>query len=378
MQKLLSPAKLGPFSLRNPVVSLPFFTAYAAADGLVTPQLLSHYTRIAASGVGLVIVEASAIRDKNISPFTIRAFEPEHLAGLKRLADAIHGQGAKAVLQICHTGRFAGRPGCLAPSPVPAFGVPELMPKEMTQRDMKAVAAAFAESAAIVRQAGFDGVELHGGTGYLLASFTSPYTNRRSDEYGGSVENRARFPLQVCRAVREVVGEYPVGYRFMAREYIEGGLGLEEGVTIAALIAEATTPAYLSVTAGMHECFAKLAESKQKAPEGFMLPEAEAVKKALPEVPVIAAGMLQNGDVCGKALQSGVADGVGLGRVLFADMNWLRKVAGTMKEEIRPCVQCNNCVRQIGKGSPAFCSRWSKEEKREFLKDVPPERAPQK
>lgn len=374
MQQLFAPCALGPFSLRNPVVSLPFYTAYADADGRVTPQLISHYRRIAASGVGLVVAEASAVRDPVPSPHAIHAFDEANIPGLRALAKAIQAEGATAVLQICHTGRYCGTPGGLAPSPVPAFGVPELTPRAMDEADMERVAAAFAESADIVRQAGFDGVELHGGTGYLLASFTSPRTNLRADEYGGAVENRARFITHVCRAVRDKAGDYPVGYRFMAREYMPGGLSLEEGVDIAAIIARELAPAYLSVTAGSHECFAWLAEQKLKAGEGFMLAEAEAVRKAVPTVPVIAAGLLQSREICANALATGQTDAIGLGRVLFADFDWLSKTSGKKTGPARACVQCNTCIRQIRAGRPAFCSRWTKEEKQEYLRDVEPGR----
>lgn len=374
MQQLFAPCVLGPFALRNPVVSLPFYTAYADAEGRVTPQLISHYRRIAASGVGLVVAEASAVRDPIPSPYTIHAFDKTNLPGLRALAKTIQSEGATAVLQICHTGRYCGTPGGLAPSPVPAFGVPELTPRAMDDADMKRVAAAFAESADIVRQAGFDGVELHGGTGYLLASFTSPRTNLRLDECGGTIENRARFITRVCRAVRDKVGDYPVGYRFMAREYIPGGLGLEEGACLAAIIARELAPAYLSVTAGSHECFAWLAEQKLKAGEGFMLAEAEAIRKAVPTVPVIAAGLLQSREVCANALATGQTDAIGLGRVLFADFDWLNKTSGKKAGPARACVQCNTCIRQIRAGRPAFCSRWTKEEKQEYLRDVEPGR----
>ena len=374
MQQLFAPCVLGPFSLRNYLVSLPFYTAYADADGRVTPQLISHYRRIAASGVGLVVAEASAVRDPIPLPHTIHAFDEANLPGLRALAKAIQAEGAVAVLQICHTGRYCKMPGGLAPSPVPAFGVPELTPRAMNEADMERVTGAFAESADIVRRAGFDGVELHGGTGYLLASFTSPRTNLRSDEYGGTVENRARFITRVCRAVRDKVGDYPVGYRFMAREYIPGGLSLEEGAGVAAIIARELAPAYFSVTAGSHECFAWLAEQKLKTGEGFMLAEAGAIRKTVPTVPVIAAGLLQSREICASALATGQADAIGLGRVLFADFDWLNKTSGKKAGPARACVQCNTCIRQISASRPAFCSRWTKEEKQAYLRDVEPGR----
>lgn len=320
-----------------------------------------------------MVVEAALIRHC-AAPYSISAFAPEHVPGLHKLVQVIHGEGAKAVLQICHPGRFARTSPGLAPSPVPPFGMSDLTPKALDVEEMQGIADDFAESAAVAEEAGFDGVELHGATGYLLASFISPHTNRRTDEYGGSLENRLRFPLTVCRKVRQKVGNFPVGYRFMAREYIEGGLDLQEGAAGAAILAKELHPAYLSVTAGQYECFALLAQSKQKAPEGFMLQEARAVKEAAPDVPVIAAGHLQSRAICEQALSEGCADAVGLGRPLLADPDWLRKVSGEIQDKIRNCVQCNTCQKQATANSPVFCARWSKEEKAERFEGIPAER----
>lgn len=373
MRSLLSPCSLGPVALRNPVVFLPFYTAYADAAGLVTETLFQHYKRVASSGIGLVVVEASRLRH-SASPFALSAFGEEHLPGLRLLADGIRAQGAATSLQICHPGRFSFAPGAIAPSAVAPFGNPALLPRAMTEQDMEEICADFAEAADIARQAGFDGVELHGGTGYLLASCLSPLTNQRTDDYGGSLENRLRFPLRVCAAVRERVGDYPVAYRFMAKEYVEGGLSLEEGAAAAALLARELQPWYLSVTAGTYECFALLAQDKDSTPAGYMLDSARAVKEAVPGVPVIAAGHLQTEEICGQALDRGVADAIGLGRVLFADNDWLRKISGEVAEPVRACVQCNTCQTLVSEGRPVFCSRWTREERTARLQGLPEER----
>ena len=373
MSKLFSPCCLGPLSLRNAFIFLPFFTSYADENGLVTTAQIRYYRRMAASGVGLVVVEASGLRN-SASRHVIHAFDANHQHGLKKLAEAIQAEGAKAVLQICHPGRFAFVPGCLAPSAVPPFGNNDLMPKAMTEKDMELVISDFAESANIAMQAGFDGVELHGATGYLLASFLSPQTNRRTDQYGGSLENRVRFPLQVLDAIREKVGNYPIGYRFMAREYREGGLSLQEGADAAKLLSTAHNLAYLSVSAGTHECFALLAQQKEKVQEGFMLPEAQAVKTAVSNVAVIGAGHMQCKEICERALNDGLSDAIGLGRVLYADDDWLRKISGKMTEPIQNCVLCGTCVKQVQAGKLVFCNRWSKEKKAEILQGLSMER----
>lgn len=164
----------------------------------------------------------------------------------------------------------------------------------------------------------------------------------------------------------------------MSREYVLGGLAIEEGAAAAKLLAKALNPAYISVTAGMYECCALLAQNKQRVPVGFMLQEAGTVKKAVPGVPVIAAGHLQTREICQQALSEGLADVVGLGRVLFADPERLRKISGEQSEPIRACVLCDNCQRQVSTGSPVFCSRWSKEEKTGHLRGIPPERLKKK
>lgn len=370
VQPLYSPRQFGPLRLRNPFVFLPFATGYSDKKGLATPLMIRHYKRFAASGVGLVVVEAAFIRHA-AKPYVFQAFDETHLPGLKNIVDAIHEEGALASLQICHPGRFSFAPGGHAPSAVAPFGNEALTPKPLTEDEIQTIIADFAESADIARRAGFDVVELHGATGYLLSSFTSPLTNLRTDTYGGSLENRMRFPLEVCRAVRDKVGDFPVAYRIMSKEYLIGGLSLEEGVETAACIAEILDPPYISVTAGMYECWAMLAESKQKAPAGYMLDEAAAVKSRLPHVPVIAAGQLYTPEICEQALTEIGIDGIGLARPLFADIDLVRKLRGKNSSPVRVCKQCNACQNFLRSGKPVACSRWTKEERATWLEGLP-------
>ena len=367
MQLLLSPYQLGAITLANRVVFLPFYTAYAESDGLVNQQILDHYSRMAASGAGLTIVEASAIGLGCGPNNAIRAYGEDALPGLTHLASCIRENGSKAILQLVHTGRYSCPSSACGPSPVDAFGV---TPRELTAADIAQVTSMFVAAARLAQQAGFDGVELHGAQGYLLASFISSRTNKRLDTYGGSLENRMRFPLEVASAVREAVGNFPIGYRFFSREYLPGGLGLEESTIFAQKLAETLSPAYLSVAAGTYECFASQTDKTARPEEGFMIAEATAVKKAVPQVPIIAAGHLQTPRRGEELLQQHGADLIGLARVLFTDPEWIRKAANRQEESIRACVQCNNCVMQISKGKQAFCARWSKKEKATFLKNA--------
>ncbi len=349
------------------------YLAYPDPDHQVNALVLDYYAEMADSGVGMVVVENTTVEPRGLgNPRTLLAAD-EHrddrfVPGLARLASAIQGGGAKAVLQIHHAGRYAKRPDRVAPSAVPTWGA---VPKSMDQADIETTISAFAAGAVRARQAGFDAVELHGGTGYLLPQFLSPRTNLRQDAYGGDAERRMRFPLDVVSAVRAAVGDdYPVGYRFLADEYVPGGLTLADTLPFAKRLAQAGI-AYLSVMAGCYDSFASptyLADDRNQA---FMVPFAHAIKQALPQTPVIAAGRIQDPAIAESALRDGKADLVGLGRVLFADPLWPRKARGEVVEAINPCQpSCTLCTKRIVEQRPAYCARWSEDRRQQFLARV--------
>jgi 2,4-dienoyl-CoA reductase-like NADH-dependent reductase (Old Yellow Enzyme family) len=262
-------------------------------------------------------------------------------------------------LQINHAGRFASAASVpLAPSAVETFGrVPEALDPKGIMRAVKQ----FAEAAKLCRSAGFDMVELHGGTGYLLAQFLSPRTNRRTDAYGGTSQNRQRFAMEVVAAVRQAVGDFPVGYRFLADEWMPDGLHLEESQQFARSLADSGI-AYISVMGGTYESFS-LPEIVTRSKEpGYMLDLAAAVKSQV-NIPVIAAGRLATGTVAEKALAEGKADLIGLARVLWADPQWPRKVQANRETEIVHCnPDCGDaCMQMVMKGRPALCVQWPAE-----------------
>ena len=293
------------------------------------------------------------------APRSIRADTDENLAGLKRLADTIKQEGAIACLQINHAGRFAATQEVVAPSAVETFG---RMPKALTLSEIAEIQEQYVDAALRVKQAGFDMVELHGGTGYLLAQFVSPRTNKRQDEYGGSLENRQKFPLEVVSEVRKAVGNFPVGYRFLADEWLPDGLKLEESTVLARSLADAGV-AYLSVMGGTYESF-RLPEIVEKSSKpGYMVDLAAAVKKGV-DVPVIAAGLIVTGELAEGIIESGRADLIGLARVLWTDPEWPQKVMQGRENEILRCDACNSCMKILMKGKPALCVRWSTEKQR--------------
>ncbi|MBW1929929.1 MAG: NADH:flavin oxidoreductase [Deltaproteobacteria bacterium] len=369
VSNVFSPFTIKDLSLKNRLVMVPMYVGYASADGTVSELMLDHYREMAASGVAMVVVENASVDPLGLgSPFTLRVNDDQYIPGLSKLAEVIHDQGAMAFLQINHAGRYAYGRERLAPSGVKTGDV---IPKEMTNQDIARVIEAFAEGAKRVKEAGFDGVEIHGGTGYLIVQFLSPRTNNRSDEYGGGLENRMRFPLQVVAAVTDSVGkDYPVGYRFLADEWLPDGLHLNE-TTLYAKELEKMGVAYLSVMAGTYDSFFLPEYLEKERSEGYMVHFARAIKEAVSKSPVIAAGRIQSPGTAERILAQGEADLIGLARVLFADPLWPKKAKGEVAEPIIACEPtCSLCMSRVMKGRPLFCSQWSKDRRDAFLRRI--------
>ena len=366
---LFAPMELGGLKLKNRISMAPLYLGYANMDGTVSPLILDHYREMAASGAGLIVVEnASVLPIGSGSPWTLRVDEDQFIEALSQLAQTIQGQGALAVQQINHVGRYSWQPDRVAPSPFETGGV---TPREMTAAEIEETIAAYASAAARVKAAGYDGVEIHGGTGYLLVQFLSARTNQRIDAYGGSLENRMRFPLEVFDAVRRAVGpDYPVGYRFLSNELVPGGITEDETTVFAAELAK-RNPAYLSVMAGTYDSFflpEYLAAEKQEA---YMAHHAGLIKQAVPGVPIIAAGRMARPETGEKTLADGQADVIGLARQLFADPLWPKKASGELTDPVVKCEPtCFLCMKRVMSGRPAFCSQWAKDRRDAFLTRV--------
>ncbi len=366
---LFSPFKIGSITVKNRIVSLPMYLAYPDDDHEVNQLVLDYYDEIAASGVGLVVVENVTVEPCGLgNPRTMLISEDRYITGLARLAGTINRHGVPAILQLHHAGRYAKRPDRIAPSPIETWGA---RPNEMDEACIARVICAFASGARRALEAGFNGVELHGGTGYLLPQFLSPRTNLRQDSYGGDPQRRMRFPMEVLAAVRKEVGDNcTLGYRFMADEYVPGGLSLDDTVPFAEKLGQAGVD-YLSVMTGCYDSFHLPRYVEDDPKQAFMAPFAHTIKQAVPEIPVIAAGRIQHPDLAESVLQNDMADLVGLGRVLFADPLWPRKARGDMTEPINPCVPgCALCQKRVVEQKPAYCGRWPKGQRKLFLQRV--------
>ncbi|MDP6783303.1 MAG: NADH:flavin oxidoreductase, partial [Dehalococcoidia bacterium] len=252
--KLFEPIKVGSMEVKNRIVFPPMGTMLANPDGTVSDRLVKYYARRAEGGTGMVTVEVAAVDPAQfIAATQIRISDDSFLPGLTRLAQGIKDNGGRAIVQLHHPGRqtraaVTGVPP-VAPSPLPCPLLRDT-PKELTTEEIRTLVDYFAQAAHRAQQAGFDAIELHGAHGYLMCQFLSPYSNQRQDEYGGSPEGRARFPLEVIAAVRERVGkDYPIVFRFSADEHVDGGLTLNDTRKLARTLEEAGVDC-LSVSAG--------------------------------------------------------------------------------------------------------------------------------
>jgi 2,4-dienoyl-CoA reductase (NADPH2) len=366
---LFTPFNIKSLTLKNRLTIAPIFLSYANPDGTVSRLIIDHYREMASSGVAMIVVENIAVDPSGMgSPFMLRADDNRYISGLSELAEVIKGKDVVAFAQINHAGRYAYTPDRIALSEIK---IGEVIRRQMTKDDIDRIVAAYANTAKRIKKAGFDGVEIHGGTGYLLVQFLSPRTNHRTDEYGGSLENRMRFLLRVVDAVMDAVGrDFPVGYRFLADEWLPDGLHPEETAIYAGEL-EKRGIAYLSVMAGTYDSFSLPEYKEAERQEGYMAHFAGVIKKAVHNTPVITAGRIQAPETAARIIEQGTADLIGLARVLFADPLWPKKAIGEIKEPIVRCEPtCSLCMNRVMKGKPAFCSQWDKERQEVFLKRV--------
>jgi 2,4-dienoyl-CoA reductase-like NADH-dependent reductase (Old Yellow Enzyme family)/thioredoxin reductase len=341
--KLSEPISIGPMTVKNRLVVPAMGTGFATPDGLVTQQLLDYYEARAKGGAGMVIVETTSVDfPRGIHASNRMVIDNDAtLPGLAALAAVIQKHGARAIMQLNHAGRLGKSKVSgiqpVAPSPIPAPG--GQMPRELSIDEIARIVALFAQAARRARKAGFDGVELHAAHGYLLATFSSPCSNRRTDRYGGSVENRARMLVEVLTAIRQSVGdEYPLWCRINAREYgAPDGLTLEDGRSIARRVNGLVSA--ISVSARGYGL-----DSLVNYPDepGAMLPLAAEIRKVV-SVPVIAVGRMTP-EVAERAIAAGHADLIAQGRQSIADPETPNKIFSGRLDDIRPCIACFYCA----------------------------------
>ena len=356
--KLFQTGHIGKLKLRNRIVMLPMGGYFAGDNSNVSDRSVAYYVERAKGGVGLIIVGITMVTPVD-EPVTKKYFDLHEewlLPGHYHLTEAVHVHGAKIGIQLAHPGvqlslYDSGGRQPLSPSGIPQFdvsGQPFAMPRAMTKAEIYQLIEYFATAAANAKKAGYDLVEVHGAHGYLLNAFMSPALNKRTDEFGGSLENRLRFPVEIIRAIHKLAGDdYPVGVRINAEDFIPGGITTKESPAMAKILEEAGA-ACISITMGTYASLWKM-NDVMRMEEGWKLPIWATVKEAV-TVPTIAGGGNRHPEFCESIIADGKADFVGMARQMLADPYWPRKAREGKLDDINHCVSCLRCLFARGGG----------------------------
>ena len=347
LRKLFSSFSIGTMEIKNRIVMPPMATHYASPEGFVTDRQIAYYVERARGGVGYITVEHTGILQQGkASPKMLLISSDEHGSRIERMIEAVHRVGGKIVVQINHAGRqtssaVTGSP-IVGPSPISCPTRKEI-PRELSVGEIEEITEAFSRAAQRVKNAGADGVELHMAHGYLICSFLSSFSNRRSDRYGGDIEGRTRFARDVLNAVRNQVGpDFPIICRLSGDEYVDGGLKIEETKQIAQILkkegADALHVSACNVVSGF------LNQPPYYVEEGVFVHLAEAIKSVV-NIPVITVGRIRNPVMADQIVRDGKADFVSMGRALIADPYLPEKAKEGRFEEIIPCISCNRCIQ---------------------------------
>lgn len=361
--RLFQKGRIGCLTLRNRAVMSPMGTDFALHDGTASMKLIRYYQERARGGIGLIINEYTGVdhADSVPSPHNLRASADWHIAALETFTDAVHAYGACIFAQLHHGGStskpaLSGRQS-LSASEIPiAPGMP--VPRAMSIDEIKMVQRKFVDAAIRCKKAGYDGVELHGAHSYLIGQFFSLYYNKRTDEYGGSFENRMRFVSEIIDGIREALGSrFPLSVRINGDEMtprIPNTLTLEDGLRIGKYL-EGKGIDVLNVSNGSALNGNANCDPYSYRP-GWKKHVAKAFKQIM-SIPVIATNTIKDPAFAEELLEEGVCDFVGLGRSQFADPDFMKKAKEGREDEIRQCIGCMVCrERLLAKGQTAVCA----------------------
>src|ERR687893_2891817 len=356
---LAPPLRVGPLTLPNRLVLPAHLTNYAV-DGRFTERHAAYYAARAAGGAGLIVTEECST-DPADRPYEklVRGHDPAVLPGMRRVADAVHAHGVPVFAQVNHNGgqsdSLHGRTPVLAPSPVPDPLFREV-PREASTADLARLVAGYADVAARCAAAGFDGVEVQASQSSLVRQFLSRATNRRADRYGGPLEHRARFLVEVLTAVREALGPgRALGVRLADEEGVDGGTTLAEAVATARLLAERGLVDYVSTTVGVATTTLDRVVPPMTTPPGYARYLSAAIRAAV-DVPVVGVGRFLTPAQVERALAMSDCDLVGAVRAQIADPEFAAKALTGRDGEVRRCLGCNQeCVARVGLNRPLGC-----------------------
>ena len=356
---LFQPIRLGRTTAKNRIMRVAT-TANLADRNKVGPRLLEFYRTLAKGGVGTIVTEAlRAQANDPFGPGALVVFDRSGVAGLKQLSDVCHAEGALLIGQLNMGGRqhLASRvvPFMIAPSAIacPRSGG---VPHELSTREVREIIETYIMCAVHCIEGGMDGVEVHGAQGHLIQQFISPFSNRRTDTYGGSTENRLRFPREILEGVRQRIGSRPiVGFRLGVEEFTEGGLTIDDTVEIGRQFCAEGLVDYLSLAQGNFNSIESHLPDRHWPILAFRDLHAR-FKPVANGVPVILSTRIQGPEQAESVLAAGEADMIGMCRALLADPEWPLKARTGRVDDIRRCIACNQCWAWISTGEPIACA----------------------
>ena len=368
MSLLFEPTRIGNFDIKNRFIRSATYYALSDPDGFISEDSIDLMKKLAASHIGLIVTgNAFVAKHGQVFPDMNGIDSDGHIEGLKRMTKAVHEEGGKIVMQVAHGGSGARTAAknhgkYLAVSVVGALANKTRPPVEMTDEDIEEIIDAFGRAARRVREAGFDGVQIHGAHGYLVSQFLSPRANRRNDRWGGSLENRARFAVEAARAMRKAAGEdFPVMIKLGCRDYVDGddGLSIDEGSEVARLL-EREGVCHIEVSHGIMD----KAKNKQLSAvitpdrEAFMLPDARAVREKT-TVPISLVGGFRSLRVMEAAINSGACDHISICRSLIREPDLVLKYERG-EAETAECISCGGCFNIDDSGKMHIYCRQKK------------------
>jgi 2,4-dienoyl-CoA reductase-like NADH-dependent reductase (Old Yellow Enzyme family)/thioredoxin reductase len=358
---LFTPIKIGSMVVRNRIVLPPMHMGYGSMDGTVTEKYRDYYGARAKGGAGLIITEACAVHpERKYGLCPLGLYDDAQLPSWKELVDTIHGHGAKLAAQLMDPGpesmKILTGIDPVGPSPVAGRSLYRSMPRELTAREIEAIVEDFGNAVHRAQQAGIDAVEIHAAHGYaLVGSFMSPFFNKRTDAYGGSLERRAKILLDIIQSARGKVGpHFPIIVRIAGDERRTGGRTLQESQFIARILVDAGVDA-IEVSGGTVPTVFWAVVAPSGTPLALNADFAEGIKQVV-NIPVICVGRINTPRVAEFVLETGKTDMVSMGRALHADPELPNKAAAGNLEDIAPCIACNiGCIGTVTTGQHATC-----------------------
>ncbi|MDP2727740.1 MAG: FAD-dependent oxidoreductase [Dehalococcoidia bacterium] len=357
MSKLFEPLAIGSVVARNRVMMAPAETCFSSSEGELTQRHEDYYLERAKGGVGILTLEAFAVNPAGrLQARQLGIWDDHFVLPLRALITKLKAQGCLVCVQLSHAGRQTSRkitgfePVC--PSEFVYRGGEKA--RELSVEEIGKVVQEFGDAARRAQEAGTDLIELHGSGGYLICQFLSPYTNKRTDQYGGDQSRRFRFLSEVVQKIREQVGnDYPLICRISGDEFVPGGLTVDDGKWIAGQLENLGIDA-IHVYAGNGDSTVPYALPIKTIPPGCLVSLAYEIKKVV-SVPVIAVGGICEPELAQEIVESGKADVVAMARALIADPEWPMKVQEGRAREINRCIRCNECIDRIFTGREMAC-----------------------